>query len=239
MTILVVAEAAVIVLLAILVVGMLRSHAEILRKLHEMGAGESTGEAPFRTADGISEPSGAAGTAHDVTGTTPDGGSVALRVKDAPHATLLAFMSTTCPTCELLWPAFEDPGAVAKLGAIRFVIVTKSPADESPARVAELAPAGTTLVMSSRAWEDYEIPGSPYFVMVGANSTTTVGEGSAGTWDKLLDLMGIADSDAATVPHRHDADRAERIDRELADAGILPGDPQLYGEHGGPMEAEH
>ena len=39
MNVLVAIESVVIVLLAILVVGLLRSHAEILRRLHELGAG--------------------------------------------------------------------------------------------------------------------------------------------------------------------------------------------------------
>ena len=39
MTVLVVAEAAAILLLGLLVAGLLRSHAEILRRLHELGAG--------------------------------------------------------------------------------------------------------------------------------------------------------------------------------------------------------
>ena len=39
MTALIIAEAAVIVLLGLLVAGLLRSHAEILRKLDSLGAG--------------------------------------------------------------------------------------------------------------------------------------------------------------------------------------------------------
>ncbi len=39
MTALVVALTAVVALLSLLVVGLLRSHAEILRRLHELGAG--------------------------------------------------------------------------------------------------------------------------------------------------------------------------------------------------------
>ena len=39
MTVVVVVEAAVIAVLALLVMGLLRSHAEILKRLHELGAG--------------------------------------------------------------------------------------------------------------------------------------------------------------------------------------------------------
>ena len=59
--------------------------------------------------------------------------------------------------------------------------------------------------------------------------STITGEGSASNWDKLLDLMGFAGG--GVDPASSDRDRAERVDKELADAGIHPGDPQLYGEH--------
>ena len=42
MTVLVVLEGFVILVLSVLVVGLLRSHAEILRSLHDLGAGEGT-----------------------------------------------------------------------------------------------------------------------------------------------------------------------------------------------------
>ena len=50
--------------------------------------------------------------------------------------------------------------------SIRVVVVTKGPDWESPAAVAERAPLGIQVVMSTGAWSDYEIPGSPYFVLV-------------------------------------------------------------------------
>lgn len=225
MTVLIVAEAVVIVLLTILVIGMLRSHADVLRKLHELGAGEEP--APFDTAPGVAPPIGTGGRGHDIAGSTPDGGASAIRVVGTSRPTLLAFMSTTCATCNHFWARFELREVLETLGAARLVIVTKGPRDESPAEVASRAPSGIPLVMSSAAWEEYGVPGSPYFVMVDGASGTISGEGSASSWDKLLDLMGFAGGDG---PH-DDRDRAERVDRDLADAGILPGDPQLYGAH--------
>lgn len=233
MTALVVAEGVVIVLLAILVVGMLRSHAEILRKLHDLGAGDEAAAAPFATTDDVAQPRVTGSAAHDIAGSTPEGGATAIRVKRAGAPTLIAFMSTLCTTCERFWPRFDEPETLAALGSIRLVIVTKGAEEERPAKVAQLAPLGVPLVMSSAAWLDYEIPGSPYFVMVDGTSGLVTGEGSAGDWEKLLDLMGIAEGDVAVGDHHGhgDEDRAERVDQELADAGISPGDPQLYGEH--------
>jgi hypothetical protein len=138
-------------------------------------------------------------------------------------------MSTSCSTCEHFWKRFELREVLETMGAARLVIVTKGAEEESPARLAEIAPKGIPLVMSSQAWDDYQVPGSPYFVMVDGEAGIVTGEGSAATWDKLLDLMGIAGGDASMG--RGDQDRAERVDQELADAGILPGDPKLYGDH--------
>lgn len=231
MTALVVALTVVVALLAILVVGMLRSHAEILRKLHDIGAGDRS-DTPFKVAEGVTEPRVTGSAAFDIVGTTPTGGATAIRVKTKGAATLLAFMSTSCSTCENFWPRFQDRTSLESLGSIRLVIVTKGAADEMPAEVARLGPEGIPLAMSSQAWLDYQVPGSPYFVMVDGTTGLVSGEGSAGDWDKLLDLMGIAEGDTPVHEHgQSDADRAERIDQELADAGILPGDPQLYGQN--------
>ncbi len=140
-------------------------------------------------------------------------------------------MSTPCPTCERFWPRFAEPHSLAALGDARLVVVTRGSQDERPAQVAQVVPAGVTVVMSTQAWDDYQIPGSPYFVMVDGDRGVVTGEGSAGDWDKLLDLMGIADGDVSPGAGGNDLAREARVDKELADAGILPGDPQLYGEH--------
>jgi hypothetical protein len=227
MTALVVAEAVVIVFLAILVAGMLRSHADILRKLHELGAGEEGG-APFQTAAGVTQPGTTSSQAHDIVGATATGGASAIRVKGAAQPTLLAFMSATCSTCHNFWERFDLEEVLRTMGSTRFVIVTKGSEDESPAHIDLLAPQGIPLVMSTQAFVDYGVPGTPYFVMVDGSAGMVTGEGSASDWDKLLDLMGFAGGDVS--PGADDRDRAERVDQELADAGILPGDPQLYGE---------
>lgn len=238
MTALIVAEAVVIVFLAILVVGLLRSHADVLRKLHELGSGEDD-SAPFQTAPGVPEPRMTGSTAFDIAGATPAGGATGIRVAHSDGPTMLAFMSTTCPTCAHFWAQFTQPEVLETLGETRLVIVTKDSDEEMPAEVARLAPSGVPLAMSSQAWQDYKVPGSPYFVLVDGESSTVTGEGSAGSWDKLLDLMGVAGGDVSVdAAPVNEHDRAERIDQDLADAGILPGDPQLYGEHGLQTEAE-
>jgi hypothetical protein len=124
-------------------------------------------------------------------------------------------------------------------------VVTKGAEDESASAVARLAAgvraAGTTVVMSTEAWESYGVPGSPYFVHVKGRTGRVAGEGAATRWEQVTDLLATAEADLlpdANAPGapaivldpraRGDAARAGRIDRELAAAGIHPGHPSLY-----------
>ena len=73
---------------------------------------------------------------------------------------------------------------------------------------------------------------------VSGEEQRVIGEGVAGSWDQVRGLLDQAVGDRnAPVPTidvdrqweiaRADAARADRIDRELSAAGILPGDPRL------------
>ena len=115
---LVIVEGVVLALLAVLVVGLLRSHAEILRRLHDLGAdvygddtrSEPQAGPPMRTQAGVAEPRPTTTTttpAFDVIGTTPAGSAVVVSVVDRPHTTLLAFLSSGCLTCGNFWSAFR------------------------------------------------------------------------------------------------------------------------------------
>ncbi|MDP1807295.1 MAG: hypothetical protein Q8K72_19110, partial [Acidimicrobiales bacterium] len=82
----------------------------------------------------------------------------------------------------------------------------------------------------------YDVPVSPYFVLVDGPSGRVVGEGAGTSWQQVVDLLGKATADAdisPATPRRSPArmsgqDRAERVDRELRAAGVEPGDPSLY-----------
>lgn len=238
---LVVVEGVAIVLLGLLVAGLLRSHAEILQSLHELGAGvypdADTGRrgAPTPVRIGAHRPADAA--VFDLAGTTLADDVAALAIAGSPQRTLLAFLSSGCATCARFWEAFGDPGLTVPGGA-RLVIVTKDATEESEARLRELSPADETLVLSSAAWQDYRVPAAPYFVYVDGTAGRVVGEGSAGTWPQVAALMQQAIDDAglpsARVDRRSgrpvvgDADREARAERELLAAGITPGHPSLH-----------
>jgi hypothetical protein len=243
MTVLVVAEAFVIALLLLLVAGLLRSHAEILRRLHDLGAGlEGEGASPtdhrFHVMPGIPSPGdGAADDERlDLAGTGLGDEALSVRVTGVDHATLVAFLSSTCLTCQRFWDAFADAGPDLP-PATRLVVVTKGIDEESPSKLAELAPDGVPLVMSNAAWDDYQVPGSPYFVLVDGPTGRVRGEGTGLDWPQVRNLLGQATDDAdhldALAAGRvrkpsSDAAREQRVDRELLEAGVPPGDPSLY-----------
>jgi hypothetical protein len=257
MLVLVILEGVVLALLAVLVVGLLRSHAEILRRLHDLGAGAYAEDdvdltaARMRTQPGVAEPRTTATPAHDISGTTPEGSSVAVSVVDRPNTTLLAFLSSGCLTCGNFWSAFAD-GQGEQLPGLdtRLVIITKGPESESLSAVQNLARGPAQTVMSSDAWRDYEVPVSPYFVLADGRTGGIIGEGSGTTWTQVRDLLEQACADAGLVAtggrgrrDRLDGPGRERqADDELRRAGITPGHPSLYGEptgaeRGGPTGA--
>src|SRR3954447_6133918 len=116
----VIAEGVVVALLALLVTGLLRSHAEILRALHDLGAGVQPDEPqPVRPTARTST----ATAASDVAGVDRDGAATALAVTSTDHDTLLAFLSSGCTTCQPFWAAFR--AGVEVPGDARLVVVTQ------------------------------------------------------------------------------------------------------------------
>jgi hypothetical protein len=80
-----------IVLLGVLVVGLLRSHAEILRQLHQLGAGIDPDAGAGVTSPVAAPVRRTASTGFDVTGTTPADEEVRIGVVGARQSTVLAF----------------------------------------------------------------------------------------------------------------------------------------------------
>lgn len=268
MTLAVVVLAIVVAVLVVLVAGLLRSHALILRRLHQAGLGLDDLDASASTL-----PTAGAGAAHtpesdaprtprptdapagrraaDVVGQTPDGGRAGVAVCDVDHDTVLLFLSSDCATCRRFWAAL-DPQSTDRPAlpqGVRLVVVTRGVEHELPAEVAA-HDVDVPVIMSDEAWSAYDVPGSPYAIHVDGPSGRVRGEGTGGDWAQVAQLLARATGDLAYVGTPSSGTRKARRDRqverdtdaELLAAGILPGDESLYrradGSWVGPPDAD-
>jgi len=229
MAVLIAIETVVLALLAFLVVGLLRSHADVLRQLHALGAPlePDASDAPISLRPRGDGPRAGLGPAYDVAGAGLRDDAVLVPIVGVPHRTLLAFLSSGCLTCRTFWDAFRDPDALRLPDDVRIVVVTNDVDAESPSTLRELAAADLPVVMSSEAWDTYAVPGSPYFVLVDGASGQVRGEGTGASWPQVYGLITQATNDAALGDG---LDTEARIDHELLAQGIGPGDPSLYPE---------
>ena len=113
MTALVVGLTVAVALLGVLVAGLLRANAEVVRAMHQMGVDLSPGSSG-------SQPTAVSLTARptpgrpdandvvDVAGITPDGDAVSLALGGVRHDTLVAFLTSGCQTCRGFWDAFRQ-----------------------------------------------------------------------------------------------------------------------------------
>jgi len=237
MTVLVLVETVLLAVLAVLVAGLLRAYGAVLRRLHTLDHG---GSAAPRQFDLLPVPTVRPaetefGPAHDITGETLDGEIVSARLVGVEHDTVLLFLSSGCVTCETFWGELARPDAVPLPAGTRLLVIPQSAADESPADLAALAPVGVDVILSSAAWRDYEVPGSPHVVYVHGVTGRIRGEGTGQSLGQVAELLARSSGDVGFLTGesapKSARDRAQEVsvDRELLAAGILPGDRRLYG----------
>jgi hypothetical protein len=226
MTAVIIIEGVVIVLLAVLVGGLLKSHAEILRQLDALGASEdgsvSVGSAQTRPKTTGFEKA----PTTTLAGVDLAGGSVSMSLDHGRGNTLLAFLSSGCLSCETFWKEFGGDFELPTPDT-RTVILTKGPNSESPSKLGELAPERIPLLMSDEVWDTFRVPMTPYFLLVDG-SGMVMGEGAAASWRHLLGLLRQSAADAASPLHMDTEGRRQFTDTQLRSAGVHPGDPSLY-----------
>jgi hypothetical protein len=238
MTVLVLLETVLLAVLTVLVAGLLRAYATVLRRLHDLDGGG--GARPFQLdpaaqAVAAPEPREEWSAAHDVAGQTLRGEVVSTRVVGVEHDTVLLFLSSGCASCETFWTELATAPPLPPSN--RLVIVTQDEDVESRSALVELAAPHLDVIMSTAAWRAYEVPGSPHVVYVDGRTGRVRGEGTGQSWRQVAQLLAQASGDASFVDGRprarkpdRDAEMEAAVDRELLAAGILPGDPRLYGD---------
>ena len=238
MTVLIVLETVLLAVLTVLVAGLLRAYATVLRRLHALdGGGTATHGPQSFQLDATTLPAPAARESwtqgHDLAGTTVAGEVASTRVVGVEHDTVLLFLSSGCASCEAFWTELARP--VAMPDNTRLVIVAQGPEIESPAALGELAAGHLDVLMSTDAWRDYEVPGSPHVVFVEGRTGRVRGEGTGQSWSQVAQMLARATGDLGLIDARPRAAKPDRdaqveaeVDRELMAAGIMPGDPRLY-----------
>jgi hypothetical protein len=222
-TVAITVEGVLLALALLFVVALLRSHAQILRRLAAL---EPEPEAAAgAVAGGRSGRIPAVAPVSDIAGQSLSGDAIKIALGPGSPATLLAFLGSGCAACGPLWAGLHEP--IALPFDARLVVVTKGPDRERLARLLELAPASVDVVMSTAAWEAFAIPATPHFVLVGADGAIA-GRGSAASWQQIATLLRDARDDGEIHRARTTAERAARAEQALAAAGITAGHPSLY-----------
>lgn len=240
MTVLMVLETVLLVVLTVLVAGLLRAYATVLRRLHALDGGAAEGGPQSFAIDPVAVPASMPApreswtSGHDIAGTTVGGELVSTRVVGVEHDTVLLFLSSGCASCGVFWD--ELAHAAALPANTRLVVVAQGDEIESRAALAAVAPPHLDVLLSTDAWRDYEVPGSPHVVFVEGRTGRVRGEGTGQSWTQVVQMLARATGDVTLLDGRpraakpdRDAEVEAQVDRELMAAGIMPGDPRLYG----------
>ena len=245
MTAMIVGLTLVVALLAVLVAGLLRANAEVIRSLHQMGVNlgpDAPASPPLRHPGCPSYPGPTdAGDVIDLVGDHPRGDAISLAVSGVRHDTLIAFLTSGCQTCRGFWDSFQrgrrmsrrgpagggDPGARSRVAGH----------DRQPGRPRRRRRPGGDVHRGLGALR--RPVRSVFRVRLGAGGRV-VGEGVAAGWEEVRRLVANAVADGTTSPPsaapaalpgvatgrpRSRADRArdQAVDQALEDAGIPAG----------------
>ena len=201
MVALVIVSTFVVLVLGILVAGLLRSHADILRALHDLGAGVGdprglrrppppwrSSPAPGRRARrSARRPPSPASLQRGMPGPSP--------WTTATTSRLLGFLSSGCTGCAAFWDRTAGAGTPAAARPHPGRDRDQGPGPRGPGRGAAKATGRVPVVMSTEAWVDYQVPGSPFFVLVDGATGRKVGQGVASHVGQLAELVRRAEHD--------------------------------------------
>src|SRR5262249_20656468 len=113
MTALVVGLTVAVALLGVLVAGLLRANADMVRAFHQMGVDLGPDPGATQTTPVALNPRPTPGRPDasdvvDLAGSTPQGDAISLALTGVSHDTLVAFLTSGCETCRGFWDAFRN-----------------------------------------------------------------------------------------------------------------------------------
>lgn len=216
MTAIVTVETFVLALVILLLAGLLRSHAELLRVVTHL---EGLLGAPEPDVGDLASSTASLERAPDLVGETLQRGRYRIPLTPSSKNTLIAFLSSGCSTCRNFWREFRESPDLGLPPNVQLVIVAKDRRNEAISQLRKVAPEGIAMLLSSQAWTDYHVPVSPYFVYVDGTTGRIHGSGSAETWEQAISLL---------------SDAVEDADDELTEANV----PSSNGKPAGPNEIE-
>lgn len=187
-------ETLILALVVLLIAGLLRSHAELLRVVTHLE--DRLDERTEPTASDLASATVSLERAPDLVGETLQRSRYRIPLVPSSKNTLIAFLSSGCSTCRNFWREFRQPTGPRLPSNVQLVIVTKDRKHESVSQLRKLAPDGIAMLLSSRGWDNYHVPVSPYFVYVDGATGRILGSGSAETWEQAISLLSDAVEDA-------------------------------------------
>ena len=140
-SVLILADTGLLILLAILMVGLLRGHAELLRRTGgvQVDGPPSAADEPPVGAGSLPEPRGEETPAWDVAGRTLRGDAVKLAMRSERN-TLLAFLSSGCLSCQPFWEQLDEVAGLVNSGSLEDEdkLVVEAEVDLSPTEMKTL-----------------------------------------------------------------------------------------------------
>jgi hypothetical protein len=135
--------------------------------------------------------------AADLTGVSPEGSRLEVRLGDCGGQVLLAFLTTRCDGCDEFWAGMADTGAEGLPSSVSTVVVTRGPETVDRAEVARAASgtSGVPVVMSDQAWVDYQVMGYPFFILVDATERCVIGETVGFGWAEIVAMVRSSESE--------------------------------------------
>lgn len=128
------------------------------------------------------------GDAVDVRGTTPAGDRLVVDT-DLEGGVTLLFLTTTCGISLSIGRALgADP--IRTQVQHRWVVVLRENDDPHLTANDLLGTSDVTVLLSDEAFDDYEVPASPYAVVIGGRPASVITEGPVGSFRDALLMSG-------------------------------------------------